>query len=170
MKFSISILILLLTSSAWAQKKPLKEQNHIVNQQLTILKKDTDLKSAAISFLAVDLKTGESIAELNPDMGMIPASTQKLFTTATILELAGADYRFKTKIQYTGTIDKTSKTLNGNIIIKGGGDPTLGSKYFYRDKQFDFIKSIITAIKSSGIEKIAGRVIADATIYDAHAA
>ncbi len=170
MKFSISILILLLTGSVWAQKKPIKEQNHAVNQQLAILKKDADLTSAAISFLAVDLKTGETIAELNPDMGMIPASTQKLFTTATVLELAGTDYRFKTKIQYSGNIDTLSKTLKGNLIIKGGGDPTLGSKYFYKGKQFDFIKSIITAIKSSGIEKITGRVIADASIYEAQAA
>jgi len=164
-KILLLVLIILLSTPFFAQKKPLKLQNHILNTALTALKNDKDLKNAAISFLAVDLKTDETIAELNPDMGMIPASTQKLFTTAAALELAEADYRFKTEIQYTGTIDKASKTLKGDIIIKGGGDPTLGSKYFYKNRQFDFIKEIIAALKSAGINALTGKVIADASIY-----
>jgi D-alanyl-D-alanine carboxypeptidase/D-alanyl-D-alanine-endopeptidase (penicillin-binding protein 4) len=161
----ISLILLLFSVSALAQTKPEQKNSDNVKTALTTLKNDKDIKNAAISFLAIDLKTGKTLAALNPDMGMIPASTQKLFTTATVLELAGTGYRFKTKIQYTGTINKQTKTLNGNLIIKGGGDPTLGSKFFYKNHQFDFIKVIITAIKSAGIEKITGRVIADASVY-----
>jgi D-alanyl-D-alanine carboxypeptidase/D-alanyl-D-alanine-endopeptidase (penicillin-binding protein 4) len=165
MKKLLTILILLITVLISAQKKAIKLQNHLVNKELTKLKADNDLKNAAISFYAIDTKTREIIAEMNPNMSMVPASTQKLFTTATVLELSGTEYRYKTKIQYSGKIDKTKKILYGNIYIKGGGDPTLGSKYFYKARQFDFIKNTITEIKKAGINSIIGSVIADASIY-----
>ncbi len=165
MKIILLLTILSIQINILAQNTGGKNPYQPVKDALKILKSDKELKNAAISFLSIELKTGKTIASLNPDMAMIPASTQKLFTTATVLELAGPDYRFKTKIQYSGTIDTLTKKLNGNIIIKGGGDPTLGSKYFYKGKQFDFIKSIISAIKNLGIKQITGSVIADASIY-----
>ena len=161
----LSILLLLSTLTISAQKKAINTKNNLLNKELAKLKTDADLKNAAISFYAIDTKTGETIAEMNPDMGMIPASTQKLFTTATALELLGTEYRFKTKIQYSGEINKTNKTLYGNIYIKGSGDPTLGSKYFYKGKQFAFIDYSIEAIKKAGVNLISGRVIGDASIY-----
>lgn len=165
MKIILILTVLSIQISLIAQSTSTKNPYQPVKNALKLLKSDQDLKNAAISFLAVEIKTGKPIASLNPDMAMIPASTQKLFTTATVLELSGFNYRFITKIQYTGTIDTLSKILNGNIIIKGGGDPTLGSKYFYGGKQFAFINEIILAIKSAGINKITGSVIADASIY-----
>ncbi|OQY03616.1 MAG: D-alanyl-D-alanine carboxypeptidase/D-alanyl-D-alanine-endopeptidase [Bacteroidetes bacterium 4572_117] len=163
----LSILILLLCAlSISAQKKAIKLQNHLVNKELAKLIIDEDLKNAAIGFYAVDIKTNEIIAEKNPNMSMVPASTQKIFTTATALEFFGTEHRYKTKIQYSGKIDKTKNILYGNIYINGGGDPTLGSKYFNgKNKQFDFIKYSITEIKKAGINSIKGSVIADASIY-----
>ena len=165
MRKLLLIIILLSTVQINAQKKVLKLQNHILNKEIEKLKIDKDLKNASISFYAIDTKTNETLAELNPNMTMVPASTQKLFTTATILELSGTKYRFKTLIQYSGKLDKTKGILHGNIYIKGGGDPTLGSKYFYKGKQFDFINQSIAEIKKLGINYIDGRVIADASIY-----
>ncbi len=165
MRNLLTIIILLATIQISAQKKAIKLQNHLVNKELAKLEIDKDLKNASISFYAIDTKTGEIIAELNPNMSMVPASTQKLFTTATVLELSGTEYRYKTKIQYSGKIDKTTKILYGNIYINGGGDPTLGSKYFYQGKQFDFIKHSIMEIKKAGFNSIQGSVIADASLY-----
>ncbi len=165
MKKLLIIFVLLNALLVNAQKKAIKYQNHLINKELTKLKVDKDLKNAAISFYVIDTKTSEIITELNPNMSMIPASTQKLFTTATILELSGTEYRFRTKIQYSGKIDKTKKILNGNIYITGGGDPTLGSKYFYNGRQFDFIKQSVAEIKKAGINSVKGRIIADASIY-----
>lgn len=159
------LIFFLCVQSVNAQKKAIKLHNHLLNKELAKLKTDKDLKNASISFYAIDTKTGETIAELNSNMGMVPASTQKLFSTATALELFGTEYRYKTKIQYSGKINKQSKILYGNIYIKGAGDPILGSKYFYKGRQFDFIKHSITAIKKAGIDSIVGSVIADASIY-----
>ena len=60
---------------------------------------------------------------------LIPASTMKLITTATALEVLGRDYQFMTSLAYDGYIDSNG-LLMGNIHIIGSGDPTIGSKYF----------------------------------------
>lgn len=125
---------------------------------------DTDLKNAAFTFLAVDSKTGNAIAEHNPNMSIVPASTMKLVTTASALEMLGAGYRFKTTLQYTGSID-TAGVLHGDLYIKGGGDPTLGSKYFTSEKDPFFMNAWVDTLIKSGIKKIEGRVIADASVY-----
>jgi len=157
------ILFLLATNIAISQKKAIKLQNHVVNRAIKKLKVDAEMKNATISFYAIDTKTKEVVAEYNKNMTVLPASTQKLFSTAAALEILGENYRFKTKLQYSGKIDATTKTLYGNIYIKGGGDPTLGSKYF--DKNHKIIEKWIAVIKKLGIKKITGRVIGDASIY-----
>ncbi len=162
-KIGIFSIIFLITTSLFSQS--LKTKNHSVNQVLKALKNDTDLKNAGISFYAVDMKTGETIAELNPDLALKPASTMKVITSATALEVLGSSYRFETKLQYDGYIDTTTKTLHGNIYIKGGGDPTLGSKFFTSTKKHQFLDDWTAKIKELNIDTITGQVIADATIY-----
>ena len=89
-------------------------------------KKDDVLRNAAVSLYVYDLNRNLVLASLNPNMCLVPASTMKLMSTGTALEVLGSGYRFKTRIEYTGNIDSNG-TLNGNIYIKGGGDPSLGS-------------------------------------------
>ena len=62
----------------------------------------------------------------------------KLITSAAAIELLGPEYTFKTIIGYTGSLNKRTGKLTGNIIIKGGGDPALGSANF-SDHYQDFI-------------------------------
>lgn len=125
---------------------------------------DNDLKNASISFYAIDLTTNQVIAGLSPDMSLVPASTTKLITTASALEILGENTRFSTQILYTGTIDTLCKVLNGNIIIKGGGDPCLGADRYSRHYG-DFIKNWALKIKALGIDSINGRVIGDASCF-----
>ena len=83
----------------------------------------------------------------------------KTVTTATALQLLGDDFQFETVLEYDGQV--TDGVLSGNLYIRGGGDPTLGSSYLpgdgdartYRREQFieDWINvlksNVITAIK-----------------------
>ena len=80
---------------------------------------------STISYEVVDLKTGEVVASQNPMLCATPASVTKIITTATALELLGGDFQFSTYIETNGTID--NGVLNGDLIIRGGADPTLGS-------------------------------------------
>lgn len=122
-----------------------------------------DLSGAAISFHAIDLASGATIATHNSEMAIIPASTVKLFTTATAFQRLGPYFRPETKLYYTGTISEEG-VLSGNIIIKGGGDPTLGSKYFTKDgEERDFFHDWVKSIRELGITKVDGYVLADAS-------
>ena len=124
---------------------------------------DNELRHGSISFAVVDLSTGELVSSVNKDLSIPTASTAKLFSTATALELLGPNYTPKTRIYYDGIIDSTG-TLKGNIWIKGGGDPTLGSKYFTNSEtRYDFLKTWADEIKKLGISKIEGAIIADAS-------
>ena len=88
------------------------------------------MKNSDFSMIVKDLKSGKIIYDYNINKGIIPASTLKIITTSTTLELFGSDYRYETILQYDGKIK--NGVLYGNIYIKGSGDPTLGSKYFER--------------------------------------
>ncbi len=163
-KISLLLFLGLLTGSVFA-KKPLYKKHHIVNKVLSQIIKDNDFKTAGFAFLAVDGKTGEVVAQYHPDKALRPASNQKLITTATALELYGPDYRFKTKLVYTGTLDTVNHVLHGDILIVGGGDPTLGSKYFNSKKDSSFLDDWMRAVRALPIDSVAGRVIADARVF-----
>ncbi len=125
-------------------------------------RKNPLLQYANISLMVKDLSTGKIIDSYNAHNAVIPASTMKVVTTASALELLGPDFRFKTTIEMDGEITHNG-TLNGNIYIKGGGDPTLGS-----DKigNIDFIQKWVEAVRTAGIKKINGKIIACESIYE----
>lgn len=131
---------------------------------LKYFSKDNDLKNASIGFYAFDLNSNEELAELNAEKSLIPASINKLITTATALEILGAETKFSTQLLYSGEIDTIKHVLNGNIIIKGGGDPCLGS-YRFEKHYGDFINNWAQKIKDLGIDSVNGKVIGDATCF-----
>ncbi len=126
---------------------------------------DPVLKHGSVSFVVIDLETGKPIAAINSDLTLPTASTAKLFSTATALDILGPDYRPSTKIYHDGFIDSTG-TLYGNVWVKGGGDPALGSKYFTNETtKRDFLKSWVNTLKVAGIKRIEGSIIADASDF-----
>lgn len=137
----------------------------VLSTELDNLKKDTSLKNASISFYAWDVKNREVIGELNADQSLVPASTLKVVTTAAALEILGVSERFRTTVEYDGLIDSAG-TLNGNIYIRGGGDPCLGSgifeKHYYKPS---FYKVWVDSIKRK-IKRINGAIIGDDSIFD----
>ncbi len=126
---------------------------------------DSTLAHASVSLCVADAETGNLIIDYNSGISLTPASVLKLITSAAALELLGPEYTFKTRVGYTGTLNKRSGKLKGNIIIVGGGDPALGSKYF-TDHYKDFMINWVTQIKKLGIKRITGRVITDDSYYD----
>ena len=126
---------------------------------------DLSLANASVSLCVADAEKGNVLIDYNSGISLAPASVMKIITSAAALELLGADYTFKTRIGYTGTFNKRWGRLKGNIIIIGGGDPALGSKYF-PDHYKDFIPNWVEEIKKLGIKRIKGRVITDDSYYD----
>jgi len=144
-------------------------QAQTLNQKLQAafnhLQQDSQCQYASISLTVLDANTGEQVFAANPNMGLAPASTLKTVTSVTAFNLLGADYKFQTQFGYTGTID-ASGTLNGDVIIKGGGDPTLGSWHYPNTKEHVVLTQLVTALQQAGIKQINGRVIGDDSIFD----
>ena len=126
---------------------------------------DSSLIHASVSLCVADAQSGDVLIDYNSGISLTPASVMKVITTAAALELLGPNYTFSTKIGYTGSFNKTFGRLKGNIIIIGGGDPSLGSKYF-TDHYKGFIDNWVKEIKKLGIKRIRGKVITDDSYYD----
>jgi serine-type D-Ala-D-Ala carboxypeptidase/endopeptidase (penicillin-binding protein 4) len=126
---------------------------------------DSVMAHAEVSFCILDAGTGKTVFQYNEDKSLIPASVLKLVTSAAALELLGPDYTFKTCIGYTGRISKFFNKLDGDIIIRGGGDPTLASKNF-EEHYAGFADRWVDEIKKLKIKEITGRVITDDSYYD----
>ena len=126
--------------------------------------KDTQLKYAISSFIVTDKTTGKIIFAENENIGLAPASSLKTVTSATALSILGESFQFTTDILYSGVI--SGGKLNGNIIIKGNGDPTLGSDRYTTTSKEIVLQKILTAIRSKGINNINGEIIVDDGIWD----
>lgn len=98
---------------------------------------------------------------------MAPASNRKLVTTGVALHAFGPEYRFKTGIGYTGEI-REDGTLDGDVYIIGGGDPTIGAKDSIAYKPDALFWKWKTLLKEAGIQRIHGRIVGDGTAFEGH--
>lgn len=128
------------------------------------------MQGATFSLMVKEVADGSVLYSYDAGREVTPASVMKLVTTATALELIGADYRYPTTLEYDGEIG--NGILRGNLYIRGSGDPTLGSSHFASDRSSytpsrnTFIPEWIAALRKAGIGKIEGAVIADESIFD----
>ncbi|MFZ2339242.1 MAG: D-alanyl-D-alanine carboxypeptidase/D-alanyl-D-alanine-endopeptidase [Bacteroidales bacterium] len=149
-----ALLLILFSVAASGQERALK-----------ILLADPVMSGASFSGCILNTKDGTTVWEYNSGESLIPASVMKVVTTAAALELLGPDYSFHTRLGYTGNLNKRTGVLSGDLIILGGGDPSLGSPYF-TEHYGSFLSAWIQKIKESGIKTIKGRVICDDSRYD----
>ncbi|HPS45963.1 MAG TPA: D-alanyl-D-alanine carboxypeptidase/D-alanyl-D-alanine-endopeptidase [Bacteroidales bacterium] len=124
------------------------------------------LKNAKWGICVITADSGKTVFAKNDSLLLIPASTMKAISTAAGLSMLGSKYTFKTQLLYDGTIDKDS-TLHGNLYIKGGGDPSLGSPRIDTMNNIKYmIPEWVNIIQSKGIKKIEGAIVGDASILD----
>ncbi len=130
---------------------------------ITKLEVDSQFKHGIISMYVVETKTGKIVFDKNSQIGLAPASCQKIITAATAFELLGKDFTYKTGLGYEGKID--SGVLKGYLYITGSGDPTLGSWRYKDTKENTVIANFIRAIKAQGIQQIKGSALGDDRIW-----
>ena len=85
----------------------------------------------------------------------VPASVQKLVTTATALDRLGPEARFETAVLADGAV--AEGTLDGDLYLHGGGDPTFGTSALNR---------LAGRVSDTGLELVRGRVWGDETFFD----
>lgn len=121
---------------------------------------ESGLRTASVGFCLVDLEAApDTAAGYRMDTGLVPASVMKVFTTATANELLGPDYRFVTELQTTGTLGDDG-VLSGDVVIRGGGDPTLAATELNPT-----CAKWHAALLEAGVKSVEGSVIGDASIF-----
>ena len=115
---------------------------------------DPALTRAHVGLTVQVAETGEILYERDGEKRFIPASNTKLVTGAVALTTLGGDYRWKTKLIADGPIEHG--TLNGNLWIIGGGDPSL---------RRDELRVWMKHLAMEGIQHITGDVIGDDRVF-----
>ena len=107
------------------------------------------------------LDSGERLYQLDASRLMMPASNMKIFTTSAAAEILGWDHRFTTTLETTAPIE--GGILKGDLIVRGGGDPTINS----RDGRAPAILAEwVFALRAAGVAEITGRIIGDDQLFD----
>jgi D-alanyl-D-alanine carboxypeptidase/D-alanyl-D-alanine-endopeptidase (penicillin-binding protein 4) len=113
--------------------------------------------SQASGAYVVDLGSGAEIYARKPDVDRMPASVEKLYTTAGALLRHGPEGRLTTEV-LAAALPDADGTIQGDLVLRGGGDPTLGASAFSRLAQ---------KIAQGGLKRVTGRVIGDESAFDA---
>lgn len=147
-----------------------------------------DYKHAHWGLLVVDLESGEMLHELNADKLFAPASTTKLFSTASALDALGADHRFETPVFRVGDVDEKGE-LRGDLILVASGDLSFGGrtngdgKIAFKDSDHTYangnetaeltepdplagINELAKQVAAAGIRRVRGNVLIDDRLFD----
>ena len=122
-------------------------------------------KYASVSICIVDLDKDSVLANINGNKVLMSASTAKLFSTYTALDVLGSEYRPQTNLYINGEVDSLG-VLQGDLYIRGEGDITLGSKYFNEEgSEYEFMNDWLSSLRTQGINAINGSIIADGSQF-----
>src|SRR5208282_2182602 len=129
------------------------------------------LSSKTTSETASDKTTGKALYSQNADKLFTPASNTKLFTTAAALALIGPDYKFRTTVETTGTLDRYGR-LNGDLVLVGHGDPNLSGRELpydlktqRNDDPIQALEALADALVQKGVKFIDGDIVADDSYF-----
>ena len=123
--------------------------------KLTAALTSSSLSLGRTSALAIDVATGTVLYAHNSSLAVAPASNEKIPVSWAALTSLGPRYRFHTEVYGTGV--RAGATWDGDLILKGFGDPTLSTADLDR---------LAGTIAGRGIRTISGRVLGDESFYD----
>ncbi len=119
----------------------------------------------------IRVQLGDRVMEpsLNPTVGLVPASNQKLLTTYTALGVLGPDFVFETTVRATGPA--TDGTLDGNLYLVGDGDPFLSTadwwtQYEHTSGRANTRLEALADDVAAQFSTISGDIVGDESLYD----
>ena len=117
--------------------------------------KTSILKNASVGIQIVSLDTGEVVYKRNSETPLNPASNTKLITSAAALVNLTPQYQFRTSVYTNAKIKDGS--LQGNLYLKGGGDPVLS---------YEGLLALAQDVYNAGIRTVTGDIVGDDTFFD----
>ena len=128
-----------------------------------LVSKNDILRHAALGVFAMT-EGGDTLACWNYDKRLNPASNMKLITTGAAMHRLGPDFKFTTRIGYTGTVK--DGVLEGDLYIIGGGDPTIASKDSIALAVSDLFAQWKGFLDKAGIKRVNGMLIGDGRYFE----
>ena len=113
------------------------------------------IPKSSLSAIVVPLDSGKALLSHLPDTPRNPASVMKLLTTFAALEILGPAHTWQTRFFINGTLK--DGVLDGDLVIKGGGDPYLVQEQFWLQ---------LAGLRELGIETITGNLLIDNSTFD----
>jgi D-alanyl-D-alanine carboxypeptidase/D-alanyl-D-alanine-endopeptidase (penicillin-binding protein 4) len=109
---------------------------------------------ASVSYVVLDVDTGQAVISLNAEAPRSPASTLKTVTTYASLDLLGPAYTWHTRALVRGRLE--NGVLDGDLVLQGGGDP-----YMTLERWWGFVRRL----RAQGLKAIRGDVVIDNTAF-----
>lgn len=101
--------------------------------------------SGEVGYAVMDIRSGQMREAGQAELGLPPASVLKAITALYALDALGPEHRFTTSVQTTGSV--TDGVVSGDLILAGGGDPTLDT---------DRLAELAAELKKKGIREVKG--------------
>ena len=121
-----------------------------VRARLDSLVSDTLLERTQLGLMVYDLSADSAIYRYGSRQTLRPASTMKLLTSITALDVLGSRYDYRTYLYYKGTI--SDHTLTGDVWLVGGMDPLFDDT----DMQV-----FVQTLRRLNVDTIRGRIVTD---------
>ncbi len=116
--------------------------------------KNAGIPQDSVSVVALPLDADQAVISHNPSKAMNPASVMKLVTSYAALEALTPAYRWKTEVFRNGTLN--NGVLDGDLVIKGYGDPSFKAQDYWR---------LLMTVQQAGIQKINGNLVINKSVY-----
>lgn len=159
MRKTLSLISVALLLSAWSATAVIRTG---AQQTIERICAAEPLRSSQVGVFAVRMD-GDTLAALESRRRFVPASNVKLLTTGLALHALGSDYRFETKLAYSGEIE--DGRLKGDLYLLGGGDPTTGSRAELAEPLSALHAEWMRLLSEAGIRSIEGRVLGDPRFF-----
>ena len=144
--------------------KPYISAKEKLSYQIDQLVDAPEFQTATLGILVQSLDTGEILYDHNSEKVLMPASNEKIPTSAVALMKFGPDYKYETNMYTNGTIDQG--VLKGDLYIVGSGDPTIGYRFCENQDSCLFFSDWIDHLSKLNIKKIQGRIIGIDDVFD----
>lgn len=166
MKSVLAIIIAAAVLSGCAPSVTVREQISSIDRlraELGAKFEDPNFFNANWGVVIQSLQTGEMIYQRNEQKSFMPASNMKLFTSSAALTSLTPDFRYTTTVIANGSIN--SGLLDGDLIVKGSGDPTISGRY-NEGKVTETFEQWADSAKAKGIKEIKGNLVGDDNCFD----
>ena len=120
-----------------------------VQARLDSLMKTPLLETTQLGLMVYDLSDDSVLYSFGAKQTLRPASTMKLLTAVTAIDLLGSEYRLNTSLRYQGAIKDS--VLTGDLICVGSMDPMFDT---------NDMRAFVESVRALGVDTIRGRLVA----------